>query len=107
MDNTVPEHCTVEQVAYVSRHGSRFPDNGAYNEWVTLYNKVFCCRSVTYVSIPNRHQIKAAGQFTASGDLEFLHTWRPVLTNPAAQIAQESPTGWKEAFDMGYKLRTR
>lgn len=25
----------------------------------------------------------------------------------SVQIAQESPTGWKEAFDLGYRLRTR
>ncbi|KAH8594811.1 histidine phosphatase superfamily [Bisporella sp. PMI_857] len=90
IDYTVPEYCTVEQVAYVSRHGSRYPDSGAYNEWVALYNK-----------------IQASGNFKAIGNLAFLHSWRPVLTNPSMQIAQESPTGWKEAYDMGYALRTR
>lgn len=39
--------------------------------------------------------------------MAFFHTWKPVLTNPAAQIAQESTTGYKEAHDMGYQLRTR
>jgi acid phosphatase len=38
--NEVPEGCYVDQVAYISRHGSRYPDNGAYNEWVALYTKV-------------------------------------------------------------------
>jgi len=42
VDNVVPEGCTVDQVAYVTRHGSRYPDQGAYNGWVDLYNKVGC-----------------------------------------------------------------
>ncbi|CAG8959646.1 hypothetical protein HYFRA_00001549 [Hymenoscyphus fraxineus] len=87
--NDTPQGCTVEQVAYVVRHGSRFPDQGAYNEWVALYNKI------------------QNSTFTASGSLEFLKTWKPVLTHPSLQIAQESPTGYKEAYDLGYRLRTR
>jgi hypothetical protein len=76
-------------VAYVVRHGSRFPDSGAYAQWTTLYAKI---QNAT---------------FTASGSMEFLHDWQPVLTNSALQIAQESPTGYKEAYDLGYQLRTR
>lgn len=38
--NDTPDGCTVEQVAYVVRHGSRYPDTGAYNEWVALHTKV-------------------------------------------------------------------
>lgn len=33
--------------------------------------------------------------------------WHTVLTNPDLQIAMLSPTGSKEAFDLGYTLRTR
>jgi hypothetical protein len=40
ISSDVPEGCTVEQAAYVVRHGSRYPDGGAYQEWVALYNKV-------------------------------------------------------------------
>jgi len=40
ISNAVPEGCTVDQAAYVLRHGSRYPDQGAYNDWVTLYTKV-------------------------------------------------------------------
>lgn len=36
----MPDNCYVEQVAYVVRHGSRYPDNGAYQQWVALYEKV-------------------------------------------------------------------
>jgi acid phosphatase len=79
----------VEQVAYLVRHGSRFPDSGAYAQWTTLYAKI---QNAT---------------FTASGSMEFLDSWKPVLTNSALQIAQESPTGYKEAYDLGYQLRTR
>lgn len=45
--------------------------------------------------------------YTASGSLSFLASWKPVLTNPVLQIAMESPTGYKEAHDLGYTLRTR
>jgi len=45
VENVIPEGCIVEQVAYVSRHGSRYPDGGAYNEWVALYDKVSQCPS--------------------------------------------------------------
>lgn len=40
ISNEVPEGCVVDQVAYVMRHGSRYPDSGAYAEWVALYQKV-------------------------------------------------------------------
>ena len=30
----------MDQVAYVIRHGSRYPDGGAYAQWVALYEKV-------------------------------------------------------------------
>lgn len=40
VENKVPEGCVVDQVAYVARHGSRYPDQGAYNGWVALYEKV-------------------------------------------------------------------
>lgn len=36
----VPEYCTVEQAFYVSRHGSRYPDRGAYTGWVDMKNRV-------------------------------------------------------------------
>lgn len=45
--------------------------------------------------------------YTASGPLAFLPEWRTVLTHPEIQMSMESPTGYKEAMDMGYQLRTR
>jgi hypothetical protein len=39
--------------------------------------------------------------------MAFLKDWKPVLTNPALEMSQESPTGYKEAYDLGYTLRTR
>ena len=45
--------------------------------------------------------------FSATGALEFIPKWKTVLTNSALQIAQESMTGFKEAFSLGYELRTR
>ncbi|KAL2067899.1 hypothetical protein VTL71DRAFT_15997 [Oculimacula yallundae] len=90
ISNEVPEGCTVEQVSYNLRHGSRYPDTGAYNEWKAIYDK-----------------IQAAGAFQATGSMAFFHTWKPVLTDPTAQIAQLSTTGYKEAHDLGYMIRTR
>lgn len=80
----------MDQTAYILRHGSRYPDTGAYNGWVEMASR-----------------FSPSNGYTASGPLSFLSTWRPVLTNPALQIAQESPTGYKEAHDLGYTLRTR
>ncbi|OKO92772.1 Constitutive acid phosphatase [Penicillium subrubescens] len=37
--NDVPDKCTVQQAAYVVRHGSRFPDTGSYNSWVAIKDK--------------------------------------------------------------------
>lgn len=36
----VPEGCRVDQAAYVSRHGSRYPDKGAYGEWTEMESRV-------------------------------------------------------------------
>lgn len=83
-----PANCYVDQAAYISRHGSRYPDNGAYSGWVDMQSRF------------------SAGNYTASGPLAFMKEWTTVLTNAAVQIAMESPTGAKEAQDLGYKLRT-
>jgi len=56
--------------------------------------------------INNPPQLSAGG-YTAAGSLSFLPDWRAVLTNPSRQIAMLSPTGVKEAQDMGYQLRTK
>lgn len=86
----VPEGCVVDQAAYVLRHGSRYPDNGAYQGWVAMQTR-----------------FNPDNGYTASGSLSFLPNWKTVLTNPSLQIAMESPTGYKEAYDLGYTLRTR
>ncbi|KKY23667.1 putative acid phosphatase [Diplodia seriata] len=88
IDPAAPEGCTVDQAAFVSRHGSRYPDTGAYAEWTALEAK-----------------IKNATFTTNATALQFLHTWTPVLTNPAQQIAQLSPTGRKELLVMGASYR--
>ncbi|KAH8909067.1 histidine acid phosphatase [Coniochaeta sp. PMI_546] len=86
----VPEGCVVDQAAYILRHGSRYPDNGAYQGWVAM-----------------QARFNPDNGYTASGSLSFLPKWKTVLTNPSLQIAMESPTGYKEAYDLGYTLRTR
>ena len=40
ISNEVPNGCKVDQAVYISRHGSRYPDPGAYNGWVELYERV-------------------------------------------------------------------
>lgn len=35
-----PAGCVVDQAAFVSRHGSRYPDPGAYYQWTNLSAKV-------------------------------------------------------------------
>ncbi|TPX17645.1 uncharacterized protein E0L32_012056 [Thyridium curvatum] len=89
ISSDVPEGCTVDQVAYVVRHGSRYPDRGAYQGWLDF------------------HARTSAGGYTSTGSLAFLPRWETVLSNPKLQIAMESPTGFKEAFDLGYQVRTR
>lgn len=83
----LPSGCTVDQAAYLLRHGSRYPSNGAYNGWVSLYNKL---RNAT---------------FTAKGPLEFLPTWSPPLDDPAQQVEMLSGTGTLEAFQLGVQLK--
>lgn len=36
----VPDNCQVDQAAYISRHGSRYPDTGAYAEWKEMESRV-------------------------------------------------------------------
>ncbi|KAF4536891.1 Histidine phosphatase superfamily clade-2 [Lasiodiplodia theobromae] len=88
IDPAAPEGCTVDQAAFVSRHGSRYPDPGAYAEWTALEAK-----------------IKNATFTTNATELQFLHNWTPVLSEPSQQIAQLSTTGWKELYDMGAAFR--
>lgn len=89
ISSEIPENCYVDQAAYVSRHGSRFPDTGAYAGWVDMQERF------------------SSGNYTPSGSLSFMKEWQTVLTNVDLQIAMESPTGAKEAQDLGYTLRTR
>ncbi|KAG9495327.1 hypothetical protein J7337_013566 [Fusarium musae] len=89
ISSAVPEGCQVDQAAYVSRHGSRYPDQGAHNGWLEMARRF------------------RESKYTATGPLSFIHTWESPLTNPEIQIAQLSKTGYKELFDMGYTIRTR
>jgi acid phosphatase len=87
----VPAGCKVELSAFFSRHGSRYPDTGAYNGWLDIHKR-----------------IQAAGPFNVTDDkFEFLKTWKPVLSDPKSQIAQLSQTGHKELRDMGVAWRLR
>ncbi|OJJ62518.1 hypothetical protein ASPSYDRAFT_649305 [Aspergillus sydowii CBS 593.65] len=85
----VPEGCSVDQAVYVVRHGSRYPDPGAYEEWQAL------------------HEAIQSADFHATGSLSFLSDWKPVLSHPEEQIAQVSITGYKELYNLGVDLRFR
>jgi hypothetical protein len=39
----IPDGCYVDQAAYVSRHGSRYPDTGAHNGWLDMAKIVSDC----------------------------------------------------------------
>jgi hypothetical protein len=52
-----PEGCAVDQAAFSSRHGSRYPDPGAYNGWLSLSAKV---------SFRQNYMIQQADQFVRS-----------------------------------------
>jgi acid phosphatase len=89
--SSTPANCKVDLVASFSRHGSRYPDQGAYNQWTDLSSR-----------------IQKAGRLTIKDSkLSFISTWKPVLTDPAAQIAQISSTGYRELYDMGATYRLR
>ncbi|KAF1927276.1 acid phosphatase PHO12 precursor [Didymella exigua CBS 183.55] len=91
ISSEVPAGCKVELAAFFSRHGSRYPDNGAYNEWKDLYSR-----------------IEAASNLTITEEsLKFLKTWKPVLSDPSNQIGQISTTGYKELASMGSNWRLR
>ncbi|KAL2783957.1 histidine phosphatase superfamily [Aspergillus keveii] len=89
ISSDVPEGCSVDQAVYVVRHGSRYPDPGAYAEWQAL------------------HEAIQSADFRTSGSLEFLSDWSPVLNHPEDQIAQVSITGYKELYNLGTDLRFR
>ncbi|KAE8357053.1 histidine phosphatase superfamily [Aspergillus coremiiformis] len=89
IDSTVPEGCSVDQAVYVVRHGSRYPDPGAYNQWKSLYEAF------------------QSAEYRATGSLSFLPEWSPVLRYPDQQIAQVSITGYKELYNLGADLRFR
>ncbi|KIW19119.1 hypothetical protein PV08_03411 [Exophiala spinifera] len=86
-----PAGCTVDMAAFISRHGSRYPDPGAYSDWQELYWKI------QNVTTP----------FEADEQLAFVKEWQPVFTHPQQQISQISPGGYKELYDMGVAYRWR
>ncbi|KAK5053047.1 hypothetical protein LTR84_002021 [Exophiala bonariae] len=80
---TIPDKCKVDQAVYITRHGSRYPDPGAYNGWIQN------------------------ASFQATGSLAFLRDWKPVLDNPDLELAQVSPGGYDELYHYGVEMRTR
>ncbi|KAK5116667.1 hypothetical protein LTR62_007341 [Meristemomyces frigidus] len=83
-----PPGCSVDQAGFLSRHGSRYPDPGSYNGWVTLAQKI---HNATYS--------------TSAPEFQFLQSWQPVLRHPAAELSELSLGGYKELYDMGVNYR--
>lgn len=54
----VPDGCSVDMAAFVSRHGSRYPDQGAYNGWVALSAKVSISISPHYHNFADLNRSK-------------------------------------------------
>jgi acid phosphatase len=90
ISSNVPEGCSIDQAAFVSRHASRYPDQSAYNQWTNLSARIHATRLSASAS-----------------ELEFLSTWQPVLPYPDQEIAQISITGYRELYDMGVTYRFR
>lgn len=84
-----PEGCSVDMVAFTSRHSSRYPDPGTYQQWVMLQSKI------------------QNASFAAHGALSFIPAWKPALRNPDQEISQISIGGYKELYDMGVTYRLR
>ncbi|KAF2158421.1 hypothetical protein M409DRAFT_71657 [Zasmidium cellare ATCC 36951] len=85
IDPSPPGGCVVDQAAFTSRHGSRYPDPGAYYEWTNLSAK--------------------ASQALLKKKLDFLKSWKPVLSHPELQISQLSLGGYAELYEMGVNYR--
>ncbi|TKA81563.1 hypothetical protein B0A55_03011 [Friedmanniomyces simplex] len=83
-----PPGCTVDQAAFTSRHGSRYPDPSAYYQWTNLSAK-----------------IHAQSFSTNASEFDFLQSWQPVLRDPAPEISELSLGGYKELYDMGIDYR--
>lgn len=111
IDYEVPDGCFVDTAAFVSRHGSRYPDASAYYQWTNLSAKVYttpqpCAAPSTCNLLLTSVQIHSAS-FTATGVLSFLTTWEPVLQNPAQEISAVSLGGYRELSNMGIDYRLR
>ncbi|RPD65418.1 phosphoglycerate mutase-like protein [Lentinus tigrinus ALCF2SS1-7] len=87
--STTPVQCSVDQAAYLVRHGSRFPEPGSFAGWQSLFAKL---QNATY---------------NAKGPLSFLPSWTPPIDDIPHDPLFLSSTGSREAFDLGVELRKR
>ncbi|KAI0701699.1 phosphoglycerate mutase-like protein [Earliella scabrosa] len=89
ISSATPARCSVDQAAYILRHGSRYPEPGSFGGWQALFTKL---QNATY---------------TARGPLAFLPSWVPPVDDVPHQPLFLSSTGAREAFDLGVDLRKR
>ncbi|KAG7095621.1 hypothetical protein E1B28_006345 [Marasmius oreades] len=89
INTDLPEGCTVDQAAYILRHGARYPEPGSFNGWKGLFAKF---QNATY---------------TARGPLSFIPAWTLPVDDEPHQPLFLSSTGAGEAFRLGVELRKR
>ncbi|CAE6467132.1 unnamed protein product [Rhizoctonia solani] len=68
----VPGGCVVDQVAIASRHGSRYPDPGAYSEWLALEAKTAIWDNIYLPPILKRLQKYVTGVNLTTSDISIM-----------------------------------
>ncbi|KAJ3576326.1 hypothetical protein NP233_g494 [Leucocoprinus birnbaumii] len=89
ISSETPGECTVDQAAYIVRHGSRYPEPGSFAGWQNLFEKF------------------QNSSYTANGPLNFIPTWIPPVDDQPHEPLFLTSTGSGEAFDLGVELRKR
>ncbi|TCD65160.1 hypothetical protein EIP91_003016 [Steccherinum ochraceum] len=84
-----PEGCTVDQAAYVVRHGDRYPEPGSLATWQQLFAKF------------------QNSSYLARGPLAFIPSWVIPMDDVPHQTLFMDSTGAGDAFALGVRLRKR
>ncbi|TCD61551.1 hypothetical protein EIP91_008263 [Steccherinum ochraceum] len=85
----IPEGCTVDQAAYMVRHGDRYPEPGSLTGWQQLFAKF------------------QNSSYLARGPLAFIPSWVPPLDDIKHETLFLDTTGAGDAFALGVRLRKR
>ncbi|TCD67470.1 hypothetical protein EIP91_012331 [Steccherinum ochraceum] len=85
----IPDGCTVDQAAYLVRHGDRYPEPGSFAGWQQLFAKF------------------QNSSYTARGPLAFIPFWVPPIDDLPHEPLFLDSTGAGDAFALGVRLRKR